>query len=62
VKCGDLIQCRETKRLAIIITPPNKKTGWLKVRWVDSGLELMTQNIAWKNITKTDKKCPRQIK
>ena len=56
MRCGDLILCQETRRLAIVVVPPDKKTGWLKVRWVDSGVELLTQNIAWKNLTKTGQK------
>ena len=56
MKCGDLLQCQETKRLAIVIVLPDMKTGWMKVLWVDSGAELLTQNVAWKNITKNGQK------
>jgi hypothetical protein len=57
VKCGDLIQCQETRRLALVLSAPGPH-GWIKIRWVDDGVTMVVQNIAWKNITKKDKKCP----
>jgi hypothetical protein len=55
VKCGDLIQCQETQRLAIAVTEPDN-FGWFRVHWIDEGITVLAQNIAWENITKAGQK------
>ncbi len=55
MKCGDLILCQETQRLAIVLTEPDFH-GWLEIQWVGEGTTVLVQNIAWKNLTKTGQK------
>jgi len=55
VKCGDLILCQETQRLAIVLTEPDRN-GWLEIQWVGEGTTVLVQNIAWKNLTKAGQK------
>ena len=55
MKCGDLLKCMETGRLAILITPDDR-FGWIEVQWVDDGSILLVQNIAWENLTKVGQK------
>ena len=55
MKCGDLILCQETQRLAIVLTEPDRN-GWLEIQWVSEGTTVLVQNIAWKNLTKAGQK------